>query len=658
MSSFERTKMVTVRPDAAALAFDLQIQAFLDIILSCELPYDKGPIPERSPNDARKPIRTDELDPRLERPPQVAEMDAESFEHEYTKFLSRLAIECNWHCNTDTQIIGSGEAAKAAVFYITEYITKGDLPMHVALQALEYATKMHDAKYITSSEVDPKKKDCNLLTKSVNAMMGRQEMSHQQVMSYLIGGGDYYTSHTFETVKWYEFIHAADRFDLEGTDSDDGDQTSDQEVDTSLMDGQVIMSVSSDKVEFSSDMADYILHPTTQEFTDLCLWQFVENTIKIKGNISVDKESDEEYDEDIVDGAKPARRRGRKALPRAKFLAQHSQFDTHILRLRKKKVIPVLLGNALPHPDRSEEEYEKYCRAMMLLFKPWRDLGMLKDKHMSWRGAFDNMTFDPAISSIIRNMNIENECKEARDTHAAAVKENRRKPHMFGNNVTEDIETQLDIDTFDDALLSNTALDEDEFDDIDKGMLFEAHPACGAEIADKTSEGRLHEYESIMKAARKRKRPIDVGSNDTESKRAHLNPETEQLEENVDITSVYYKPELTQNKREEILSEVITEFRLSENPEQEMNLRIISEHFIRGEVKQLLMFITGIGGSGKAMSFGLLLKCFGGSAAVLIDGYTIHALMFLPKREAPIKQQDLETIESGLALNMSGKVVG
>ncbi|KAG1743514.1 hypothetical protein EDB19DRAFT_1633270, partial [Suillus lakei] len=94
-----------------------------------------------------------------------------------------------------------------------------------------------------------------------------------------------------------------------------------------------------------------------------------------------------------------------------------------------------------------------------------------------------------------------------------------------------------------------------------------------------------------------------------------------------------------------ILSEIIEEFKLSDNPEQEMSLRIISEHFIRGEVKQLLMFITGIGGSGKSHVIRATVEMFQrcgapekltlsaptGSAAVLIDGYTIHALTFLPK---------------------------
>ncbi|KAJ6498474.1 hypothetical protein C8R47DRAFT_1111867 [Mycena vitilis] len=37
------------------------------------------------------------------------------------------------------------------------------------------------------------------------ALMSKQEMSHQQVMSYLLGGGDVYASHTFKVVKWGDF---------------------------------------------------------------------------------------------------------------------------------------------------------------------------------------------------------------------------------------------------------------------------------------------------------------------------------------------------------------------------------------------------------------------------------------------------------------------
>ncbi|EGO30248.1 hypothetical protein SERLADRAFT_404509 [Serpula lacrymans var. lacrymans S7.9] len=32
-----------------------------------------------------------------------------------------------------------------------------------------------------------------------------QELFHQQVMSYLVGGGDCYSSHAFKLLRWYEF---------------------------------------------------------------------------------------------------------------------------------------------------------------------------------------------------------------------------------------------------------------------------------------------------------------------------------------------------------------------------------------------------------------------------------------------------------------------
>ncbi|KDQ65220.1 hypothetical protein JAAARDRAFT_107209, partial [Jaapia argillacea MUCL 33604] len=84
---------------------------------------------------------------------------------------------------------------------------------------------------------------------------------------------------------------------------------------------------------------------------------------------------------------------------------------------------------------------------------------------------------------------------------------------------------------------------------------------------------------------------------------------------------------------------------IDQNPEQEQAVRIIGEHFILGDQEQLLLYISGIGGSGKSHviravveffkrcghSNKILLSAPTGCAAVLIDGYTIHALTFLPQ---------------------------
>ncbi|KAN0088121.1 PIF1-like helicase domain containing protein, partial [Tylopilus felleus] len=97
---------------------------------------------------------------------------------------------------------------------------------------------------------------------------------------------------------------------------------------------------------------------------------------------------------------------------------------------------------------------------------------------------------------------------------------------------------------------------------------------------------------------------------------------------------------------------------LGSNEEQSRAFRIVAEHFAFDGMKQLLLFITGIGGSGKShvikaivvlfkrcgCSENLLLSAPTGSAAILIDGYTIHALIFLPGGDKISRPADLEAI--------------
>ncbi|KIM73163.1 hypothetical protein PILCRDRAFT_81364 [Piloderma croceum F 1598] len=52
-------------------------------------------------------------------------------------------------CNMDIKFIGSGEAVKALIYYITDYITKASLPTHVGLAALSYAIQKTNANSLT-----------------------------------------------------------------------------------------------------------------------------------------------------------------------------------------------------------------------------------------------------------------------------------------------------------------------------------------------------------------------------------------------------------------------------------------------------------------------------------------------------------------------------
>ncbi|KAJ7340541.1 hypothetical protein DFH08DRAFT_617927, partial [Mycena albidolilacea] len=114
-------------------------------------------------------------------------------------------------CNMDIKYIGSGEGAKALIHYVTDYVTKSALATHIGLSAVEYAIKRNSEKFVAVEKQGLGKEgntvdqiNRSLFTKTVMALMSKQEVSHQQVMSYLVGGGDYYTSHTFKPLKWGE----------------------------------------------------------------------------------------------------------------------------------------------------------------------------------------------------------------------------------------------------------------------------------------------------------------------------------------------------------------------------------------------------------------------------------------------------------------------
>ncbi|KAI0059383.1 hypothetical protein BV25DRAFT_1781053, partial [Artomyces pyxidatus] len=97
--------------------------------------------------------------------------------------------------------------------------------------------------------------------------------------------------------------------------------------------------------------------------------------------------------------------------------ADHPLFASHVSRLRAVPYVPVLLGPSLPRADRSPEEHEQWCRAMMILFKPWRSFADLKGVGDSWTMAFDAHCFPAHLLKIMDNINVEHECKDAREQY-------------------------------------------------------------------------------------------------------------------------------------------------------------------------------------------------------------------------------------------------
>jgi hypothetical protein len=110
--------------------------------------------------------------------------------------------------NNDIKFIGLGEAAKALIYYVTDYVTKSTLPTHVGLSALRAAVEKNRKKFDEDSLATPATVSRSLFVKVANGILGRMEVSHQQVMSHIMGGDDHYTSHSFRTLSWGAFHRA------------------------------------------------------------------------------------------------------------------------------------------------------------------------------------------------------------------------------------------------------------------------------------------------------------------------------------------------------------------------------------------------------------------------------------------------------------------
>jgi len=53
-------------------------------------------------------------------------------------------------------------------------------------------------------------------------------------------------------------------------------------------------------------------------------------------------------------------------MPCSKFLSEHEQKNLHLCHIKDTQHVPVILSPALPCPDRDEEEYERWCRSIVM----------------------------------------------------------------------------------------------------------------------------------------------------------------------------------------------------------------------------------------------------------------------------------------------------
>jgi len=575
-------------------------------------------------------------------------------------------------CNTDLKFVGSGEAAKSFLYYVTDYITKSSLQVHVGMAALSYAIKKIYSKTPDVLASGSENQTCGAVITAVNAMMGRHEISQPQVMSYLIGGGDHYTSEVFTVINWGLISGAVRAF---WADVEDNMAESYRP--------EPMVNVQSDaqaRITVSNQLLDYQFRSVNPNFNDLNLYNFGAYTKKVSHTSGVD----------ISTRSGCFNGRG------------HPQQHSHLLSIRSVEHVPVLLGPSFANPSTSEDAREKWSRDMLILFKPWRNPDELKTRDATWCQAFDayQHNFSPRSQKIIKNMTVLTECSDARHIrpHAEQANDPEANLNTDHENAEADDTTEhmtlypddLDPYTFRIFTVASTNLDPstDHADQRDKHLIQKIGPEvtqllnmCLVEwprddemeppvdmssLCAPQDSGIIDVHRADMrekKAKKKRLRdPSDEPVTGRENRRRLEVTEriTSPIAERLTLPSQSnssYLEFATQTKEF-----IIDQMNLRGNKEQLRAFNIVADHVINKCSDQLLMHVSGVGGTGKSHVIKALVVLFErlkrrdqlvlgaptGIAAVLIGGQTLHSLGQISPQHKSGKLAPLTLIWNGV----------
>jgi hypothetical protein len=179
------------------------------------------------------------------------------------------------------------------------------------------------------------------------------------------------------------------------------------------------------QVQLSENDKKYVLVNTRMDYQhrsdlleNMCLYDFVSMLYKKKMNTT-----DLRYLSDTGAPIETAvNQKGRPPNKRYPFQKEHPQATTHVMMAHSQPHVPVLYGPQIPRRDRDDTR-ERYSRAILTLFVPWRTVLDLCDTNQTWQDAFGwQQGLIPTHSrNIIENIQLLHECKKDRDEHALKV---------------------------------------------------------------------------------------------------------------------------------------------------------------------------------------------------------------------------------------------
>ncbi|EJD34259.1 hypothetical protein AURDEDRAFT_76348, partial [Auricularia subglabra TFB-10046 SS5] len=131
--------------------------------------------------------------------------------NQHNRLLTMLA-----RGNNDVKFIGSGEGAKALTYYVTDYVTKDNLPMEDIYAALVKTVervrdpRYQDPSFVVGKETEPTslERGRKLLRRACNSLLASREIAAQEAAMFFEkkdSPSDHYTNVSFAPLIWGNF---------------------------------------------------------------------------------------------------------------------------------------------------------------------------------------------------------------------------------------------------------------------------------------------------------------------------------------------------------------------------------------------------------------------------------------------------------------------
>ncbi|PPQ75657.1 hypothetical protein CVT26_001814 [Gymnopilus dilepis] len=593
-------------------------------------------------------------------------------------YLLCLDGEVNYHnpiilvyCrhNHDLKCILSGKAAKAAMFYITDYITKMDLKTYQFLSLMSRAV-VSARLYSGDEDTKPASDAKTLLQKCLSQFLKQQELHAQQAVNYIRGNTDSFASHkTVPILSSLLLYFVKDRFfpcDSHSSQNFTLDDSDDVEA------PRLRITVDEDgRLSRRTQVDDYFYRDVALQ--DVNFFDFVQNfrVEKIK-DISA-----------TIAGTVPL-----KAYSRYCLQAPHPCWDTHCIVKHTDHsqghvlhtLVPRVVGLSIPRKGSAN-----YAAFMLAHFKPFSCALPLLEAGQSIEQAFLSFTFGDKANMIMHNWEALNECEDARDAERLKKREAlTRESLSLTKAMAPNFDDIFELEAEDDDCMSQRDFEVNAtlLKLIGCNWLKRAKP-CNNALPIPTLENSINipdinrqmvkAWKVQMKAQEKLRIATRRNLTDPLNQMSASIPDTETLRDteiappqpaqpvehltpSIKDTELGSHTEKPAESVEQLIERVITEEQL--NRKQTMAFRIIVRAFLQmmqDDVsgvnkptdphfkKYLSLLLTGPGGTGKthvvkavqrvmdAYGYGHRIRFMApsGSAAALIGGMTIHKGLFI-----------------------------